>query len=173
LPSGCVILPVQALGSTFSEVMVVGLKPGPAEEPYAGNAGRLVRLIAGSMLSRCYLTNAIKRNVSGNDLPTLLSTGSLTVDVDRVRPKVMVTLGSIVTSYVIGQKVSISTVHGLLIPVQRFGREFTVLPVWDPGYVLRKGGLMSEVGSNWVTDWLELYNVEDLNDLKAYAEVNG
>lgn len=164
---------VPPTGSTFSEVMVVGLAPGEAEcqhgQPFMGEAGQLVRLITTSLLKRVYLTNVIKSYVSNATKTDLIKMGGLTMEVTRVQPRVVVSLGERVTSYILGQQCSIKTMHGLRIPVNRFGEEFILLPTFDPGYVIRQGGLMSEAGDDWILDWHQLKEIDDLGDLQEFS----
>jgi hypothetical protein len=53
-------------------------------------------------------------------------------------------------------------VHGLPIPVTRFGLNFKIVPVYDASLVMRKG-LHSSFGNAWFSD-LEEFAQEVRND---------
>jgi len=161
---------VPASGSALSEVMVIGHKPGREElrnrEPFSGPAGKLVRTMAESILVRAFLTNLVKDLDSRRTAAQKIAYGNVAGEVSKVKPRVIVTLGAEVTSYVLNEKYSIKTVHGLLLPAERFGHEFVALPLYDPGYIIRSG-LQSSVYDDWVQDWFELRRVDGLRDIQA------
>lgn len=164
---------VPASGSVLSEVMIVGYRPGKSElqarEPFSGPAGELVRLVAESILSRVYYTNLVKDPVSPGSLAEKIHQGNIAGEIAQVAPKVIITFGSEVSSYILDQKCSIKVVHGLLIPTERFGKCFLTLPLYDPGFIIRNGGFDSGIGLEWVDDWQELRQVDGLRDIQTHS----
>ena len=158
-------------GSTFSEVMVIGLKPGPHEltkrKPFQGPAGMMVREAISDVLKKAYMTNLIKVDPNGKSVAECIKHGNIAQEVNRVQPKVVVSVGGETTSYILGQKHPIRRIHGLVIPTERFGHQFLVLPIYDPGFVIRSGGLLSEKGVEWVQDWNELRRIDGLRDIST------
>lgn len=164
---------VPPTGSLHSQVMVVGSRPGPTEletgRAFSGAAGQLVRSVVDSILVRAYLTNLVKVSaVTGRETPIKDST--VASEVTLVSPLVVVTLGADVTSYMRDTKHSIKTVHGLLMPTERFGHQFYVLPLYDAGYIIRCGGLESPQGQDWLADWEELRRVDGLRDFQTHPK---
>jgi uracil-DNA glycosylase family 4 len=146
--------------------LVVGGAPGPVEEkkltPFLGPAGTLVRevLKGFGIEERVYLTNVLKRRPvaadNSNRKPTrqeCFKCGShLVTEVVRHQPKVVLALGQIPLEFFLGRKLRVSQVHGLPIPVTRFQNDMILIPLYDPAFVLRNGGLTSEAGAQFLAD---------------------
>lgn len=147
-------------GSLKSSIMIVGLAPKKAEaidqKIFSGPNGRLLQDIIESLgiMSKVYFTNLIKKCIDSH-IPSQADIAHhsrhLSSEFAEIRPDLVIALGSIVTEF-LQPNLSILKHHGLIIPARRFAHEFKLLPVYDLGYVVRKGGLISETGEEWLFD---------------------
>ena len=153
-------------GAAPASVMVVGAYPGVQEEKeaksFAGSLGGLVRgVLAGIAGEDVYFTLLVKRRPEKAPSPWAIGgcAAHIAEEVRAISPKVIVTLGSIATSYFIGRQIRMSDVRGLPIQSSRFHRNFIVLPAYDIGHVMRRGGLNSPVGHDWIDDLEEIHGI--------------
>lgn len=174
LPSTCSLCPINDLapvvrgdGPADADVMVISAYPGKDEvkagKPFSGPSGQLVRGIMGGLIGdNVYFTHLVKRPLAEGTKFSISKSGRclkhVAEELERVRPKVVVTMGAHVTGFFIKSTKGLATMHGLLLPTKMYGVEFTVLPVYDIGFVLRTGGLSGEKGSQWIDDLEEIRN---------------
>ncbi len=149
-------------------LMCVGTAPGRVEElsgiAFTGKAGELLReVLAGlGFFDRVYYTNVIRRRPTREDgenrkpsAKECWKCGShLISDIVRHRPTVVLSVGRVPLSFLTGSSLELAQIHGLPIPVKRFGLSFLVIPVYDASLVMRKG-LHSNFGNNWLCDMEE------------------
>ena len=153
-------------GSRGCSAMVVGASPGKLDGqtgiPFSGPTGSVVREIFDSLAIRAFYTNVVKKPLDREPRhEECWKCGShLIRELAIVQPKVVVALGSVATKFFLGAKHSMSALRGLPIPVQRYGWKGLVIPVFDPGFVMRRGGLLSKVGNEWI---------DDLEDVKKHV----
>ncbi len=149
------------------DVMVVGTAPGAQEQeagkPMVGKTGEVVREIfqgLGISDNVCY-TNLIRhrlvdeRGASRKPTSDEIFKGSahLVADIERLKPNLIVAMGATPLEFFMGRQVlSLKLLHGLVLSFNRFDLRLSVMPVYDPAYVARSGGLLSSVGDMWVSD---------------------
>lgn len=154
-------------GYSDCPVMCVGTAPGRIEElsgiAFTGPSGEVLREILGDMglFDRVFYTNVLKRRAVKSDgtdrTPSreeCWKCGShLMHEIVRNRPRVILSLGATPLAFLTGNSsFSISQVHGLPIPVTRYGLTFKVIPSFAPSQMMRKGGLSSKLGNEWISD---------------------
>ena len=138
---------VFGVGDPHADLMLVGEGPGYHEdrlgEPFVGAAGQLLTsLLAEIGLRRhqVYITNAVKCRPPGNrdPLPDEIESCRpyLLGQLEKVRPRVVATLGNVATRVMLGRAVSMSRVRGQRPLVDGL----TVVPTFHPAAVLRGGG---------------------------------
>lgn len=162
---------VLGTGADPCRLMVVGTAPGAEEEfvgmPFEGKTSQVIKevMFGLGISDQTYYTNVLQRrpvSPSGdNRRPTSQETAvcgrHLDNDIRRLKPDLILAVGSTPLNYLMGQKIpSIKLVHGLVLRVERFGMLLSVMPVFDPAYVVRAGGLLSNEGQTWVTDLLSV-----------------
>jgi DNA polymerase len=151
---------VFGVGSIDAELMFVGEAPGADEdregEPFVGAAGQLLTRIIKTMgLTRetVYIANILKcrpdtpGQSSGNRKPTAEEMKTclpyLLVQIELIKPKVMVALGSTAVEGLLG-KTEIGKLRGRF---QMF-RDIPLMPTFHPAYLLRNQAL-SEKRKVW------------------------
>lgn len=135
---------VMGEGNIDSKIMLIGEGPGANEDqlgrPFVGRAGKLMdKIFASVNLARedLYITNVIKCRPPGNRVPRQnefeACVSILRAEIELIDPKVIVTLGSTATKYLIDPEESITNVRG-----KWFQRgEIFILPTFHPAYLLR------------------------------------
>jgi uracil-DNA glycosylase family 4 len=135
---------VFGVGDPRARLMFVGEGPGADEdaqgEPFVGRAGQklneMIRAI-GLTREQVYIANVVKCRPPGNrdPEPDEVRTCSpfLFRQIESIRPKVIVALGSPATKTLLGTKAGITSLRG------RFGefRGIPVMPTFHPAYLLR------------------------------------
>lgn len=164
--AGCPLIEsryVAPSGLADTRYFVVGGAPGETEEKlgtaFRGKAGQMVRDMMNAMGLAPVFTNVLKRRPVGKK-PTrheCFRCGMhLIEEMKRHRVHTVLALGQTPFEFLNGDgSLSVKDVHGLPIRMERFGIAFIVVPTFDPGYVLRNGGLDSRTGDQW------LYDLED------------
>lgn len=161
---------VPGAGVSPCSLMVVGCAPGAEEEdtglPFQGKTGRMLReILSGLGLEdRTYFTNVVKRRPVKYKALEVVSVAPtrqeiytcghhLAREIEKLKPALILTLGATALAFLSGRRdLELSEVHGLPMRMTRFGMHLTILPTYDGGYVMRNGGLASEVGSDWIDD---------------------
>jgi DNA polymerase len=114
---------VFADGDPSATLMFVGEGPGADEDaqglPFVGKAGQLLNnMIAAMGLKReeVYIANIVKCRPPGNRTPEFAEANTcsqfLVKQIDIVRPKVIVALGSTAATYLLGVRQSLSSLRG-------------------------------------------------------------
>lgn len=141
---------VFGVGSLEAELMFVGEAPGADEdrlgEPFVGRAGQLLtRIITAMGLTRetVYIANLLKcrpdlpPGVRGNRAPSPDEMDTckpyLLNQIEIIRPRVIVALGTTAVQGLLGLKVTMNSVRGRW---QEF-RGIPVMPTFHPSYLLR------------------------------------
>ena len=138
---------VFGVGNAEADVMFIGEAPGFHEdkqgEPFVGAAGQLLTRMLGEIGLRredVYIANVVKCRPPGNrdPLPDEIEACRpwLLGQLERIRPRVIVTLGNFATRVILDRQVSISRVRGQRFEIE--GR--TVIPTFHPAAILHGGG---------------------------------
>ena len=135
---------VMGEGNIKNKIMLIGEGPGANEDrlgrPFVGRAGKLMdKILKAVNLEReeLYITNVIKCRPPGNRVPHQnefeACVSILRAEIELIQPKVIVTLGSTATKYLINPEESITKVRG-----KWFQRgDIFFLPTFHPAYLLR------------------------------------
>ena len=176
---------VVGVGDPHAEIVFVGEGPGFQEdhqgEPFVGRSGQLLDKILETVLGlkreNVYIANIVKCHpmmnpeapeAHGNDRPpTIEEISACRPYLDRqlmlIKPKCIVTLGSVATKVLLGVTQGISSMRGKWYdyPVELFGpgHPIKVLPTYHPAALLRNPNLKRDT-------W------EDMKMLKAFIENN-
>ncbi len=141
---------VFGVGNPSADLMFVGEAPGRDEdlqgEPFVGRSGRLLdRLLAeelGVDRSQVYIANVIKCRPPDNRDPRPDEIAAcrpwLEAQIDRIAPKVVVTLGNFATKLMLGTDRGITSVRGASYPVG----SLQLVPTFHPAAALRSGGVV-------------------------------
>jgi DNA polymerase len=141
---------VFGIGSLDAELMFVGEAPGADEdlkgEPFVGRAGELLTKIIQAMgLSRqqVFIANILKCRpdmpgmTAGNRKPTTQEMQTcipyLQAQIDIIRPKALVALGTTAVEGLLGKTLGISQLRGNW----RAYRNIPLMPTYHPAYLLR------------------------------------
>lgn len=135
---------VMGEGNINNKIMLIGEGPGATEDrlgrPFVGKAGKLMNKILESVdLKRedLYFSNIVKCRPPNNRAPHQnefkACAAILKAEIELIKPKVIVSLGSTATKYLINPPDSITNVRGNWF--QR-GQIF-FLPTFHPAYLLR------------------------------------
>jgi uracil-DNA glycosylase family 4 len=135
---------VFGVGNPRARVVFVGEGPGAEEdrlgEPFVGRAGGLLNsMLRAIELSRedVYIANVVKCRPPGNRDPEDDEAGAclpfLWRQIELIDPTVIVTLGRIAASHLVGTRAPISSYRGRWLKAR--GR--AVLPTFHPAYLLR------------------------------------
>lgn len=138
---------VPGAGHPRANLMIVGEGPGEEEDrqglPFVGRSGHLLTetlLKVGLTREDVFITNVVKCRPPDNrdPLPTevALCRQYLERQVRLVRPKMVVALGRIAATHLLGRQVKITKEHGNL-DVLPFDDDVLVSIIYHPAYVLR------------------------------------
>ncbi|MEW6423802.1 MAG: uracil-DNA glycosylase [Bacillota bacterium] len=131
-------------GNPEAALMLVGEAPGAKEDesgrPFVGPAGKILdKVLAGAGVKRedVYITSVVKCRPPENRMPhkeeITACSPYLEEQIRRVRPRVIVCLGSLAARALLGPEVKISKVRG-----QWFERNgMKILPTFHPAAVFR------------------------------------
>ncbi len=136
---------VFGVGNPNADLFFVGEGPGAEEDrqgvPFVGRAGKkLTQMIQaiGYTREEVYIANVVKCRPPGNRDPqpdeTATCSPFLFAQVQAVRPKVIMTLGSPATKLLLNTKVGITRLRGKW---QEF-QGIPVMPTFHPAYLLRR-----------------------------------
>lgn len=141
-------------GDVDAPVMFIGEGPGRTEDetgrPFVGRSGALLtRIIEGGMQkprSQVYIANIVKcrptvdglgrRDRAPDPAETAACTPFLVRQIELVRPRVIVALGSPAAKYLLGTTTGITRLRGVWGEYQGV----PLMPTYHPSYVLRNGG---------------------------------
>jgi len=161
---------VFADGDPNATLMFVGEGPGADEDaqglPFVGKAGQLLNnMIAAMGLKReeVYIANIVKCRPPGNRTPEFAEASTcsqfLVKQIDIVRPKVIVALGSTAATYLLGVRQSLSSLRGRWYKTR--GAKLAV--TYHPAFLLRDPRQKGEA-------WKDLQMVMAELGLKAPAK---
>jgi len=131
-------------GPANAKVMLVGEAPGFNEDrqgrPFVGAAGQLLTellKLAGMDRSRVYITNVVKCRPPNNREPMpdeieICTREYLEKQIRLVRPKLVISLGRISASELLGRPVSISREHGRTVSCEYAGVKFGLFLSYHP-----------------------------------------
>lgn len=135
---------VFGVGDPCARLLFVGEAPGYDEdrlgEPFVGKAGQLLNDIIRAMGIRredVYIANVVKCRPPGNRTPDPGEAGAcrkyLEAQIEIVAPEVIIALGGVAASALLGRPVSLGSVRG------RFWeyRGIPLMPTYHPAYLLR------------------------------------
>lgn len=147
-------------GNPNADIMLVGDFPGYAEDaqglPFVGESGQLLtRLLdeAGISEDDVYFTSMVKccpgRRDPGVSEITTCAQNYFFEEIDHVRPKVIVTLGRVSTSMMLGkpgEKIIMGKVRSYPIR-EEFDDDYiaTIVPTWNPVYAMRRESAQPEI----------------------------
>ena len=135
---------VMGEGNTDNNIMLIGEGPGATEDrqgrPFVGRAGKLMDKIfdaVGLKREELYITNVVKCRPPDNRVPHQnefeACVSILLAQIELIQPKLIVTLGSTATEYLIDPPDSITNIRG-----NWFQRgDIYFLPTFHPAYLLR------------------------------------
>ncbi len=142
-------------GNEKADIMFIGEAPGEKEdlqgEPFVGAAGKQLDKLLGSIglsLNDVYIANILKYRPPGNRDPNkeeiTAHTPFLLEQIQRICPKVLITLGNFSTKFVLSgfspenmEKIDgITKLHGKEKVVKLDGKEILVLPMFHPAAML-------------------------------------
>ncbi|MDO8527064.1 MAG: uracil-DNA glycosylase [Deltaproteobacteria bacterium] len=152
---------VFGVGNPNAELMFVGEAPGRDEdaqgEPFVGRAGQLLNNIIKAMemeRSDVYIANIAKCRPPENRAPLPNEAATcipfLHQQIETIKPKVIVCLGSVATKYLLETERSISTSRGQWFEF----KGIKVMPTYHPAYLLRNPDAKKPV-------WEDMQKVRD------------
>jgi len=154
---------VFGVGNPEARLMFVGEAPGADEdiqgEPFVGRAGQLLTKIIQSIgleRSDVYIANDIKCRPPGNRNPEPDEVAQcqpfLFRQIDTIRPRVIVALGTFAAHTLLGTDAPISRLRGRVHP---FRHDSQLIPTFHPAYLLRSPERKREV-------WEDMKKVREL-----------
>ena len=154
---------VYGVGNPNAQLMFVGEAPGADEdaqgEPFVGRAGQLLTKIIesiGLQRSDVYIANVIKCRPPNNRAPEPDEVSQcqpfLFRQIDTIRPRVIVALGTHAAHALLDTDVPISRIRGKVHP---FRHESSLIPTFHPAYLLRSPERKRDV-------WEDMKKVRDL-----------
>jgi uracil-DNA glycosylase family 4 len=144
---------VFGVGNPRAELMFVGEAPGADEdlqgEPFVGRAGQLLTKIIESIgmhRADVYIANVIKCRPPGNRNPEPVEVATcqpfLLRQIDTIRPRVIVALGTFAAHALLGSDAPISRLRGR---VHSFRGGIKLIPTFHPAFLLRSPDRKREV----------------------------
>ena len=157
------IKPVFAKGNPESKIMVCGMVPAGDENevgiPFVGRAGKLLDQILEDInltLDDVYITNLVKCYLAaGKSLEQIwidICLPYLIIQIETIRPHVIITLGKDSSTNLLGMddRISLGSIRG---KVFNCASEIKVVPTYHPSYILRRGGKTSDVYQTVLADF--------------------
>lgn len=151
-------------GNPDAKIMLIGEAPGEEEDkqgrPFVGRSGQLLNKVlelAKIKREKLYITNVLKCRPPNNRAPNdneIKICKSLFLDkqIKIIRPRIIVTLGSIATKALLEHDdIKITKIHGKIFKKNNL----IIIPIYHPSYVLRN--------RNVINQWLE-----DIKKIKEY-----
>ena len=137
-------------------VLVLDKKRTYSVRSFVGPAGTMVREIMDCLSLSPLYTNVLKRRPVGKNpsRSECFRCGlHLIEEMKRHNVVVILALGQTAFNFLNGQSnLSVNDIHGLPIPMNRFGMDLVVVGTHDPGNILRRGGLLNRIGEEWIQD---------------------
>ena len=152
-------------GPIPSDGMIVGMNPGAQEveegRPFVGRSGMILEEAlseAGILRDDVYITNVYKARTPGNREPMDSELNDhldlLIHEIEVVKPKVFLLLGSFAVHIFFPSKPAITKIRGLVVdkPAMKF------VLTYHPSYVNRMKGVVREQFQYDVNNFVELLN---------------
>jgi DNA polymerase len=140
-------------GDPKATLMFVGEAPGSSEDsmgkPFVGRSGELLTKMIENVLhikrEDVYITNIVKCHTPQNRTPTPTEAHTcqpyLLKQIELIKPKFIVALGSTAYHYLTGDETAISKVRG----IAQQQENYTIIPTFHPSYLLRNPSAKKEV----------------------------
>jgi len=162
-------------GNADAVVMFVGEAPGEDEDttgrPFVGRAGKLLTTVlhsVGLKREEVFIANTVKCRPPGNRIPNEEEMQCcfpyLEAQIAVINPTLVVTLGGVSTSFLLGEKTSISRVRGKMFE-WRGGKK--IFPMYHPSYLLRYHS--QKPGSPRYQTWKDIQEVKKTIELVGLA----
>ena len=150
-------------GPLNSKIMLVGLGPGYHENiegrPFVGAAGKLLNnllTLAGLERGEVYITNVIKCYLPDNkaaDEQVKTCGQYLDRQIDLLKPKVIVALGSVATKYLFEkhglQYTSMDKLHGRILKVESLTCNRFIVAMYHPASALYNPSMKEVLEKDW------------------------
>lgn len=148
-------------GPLDAEVMLVGIAPGTVEmttgKPMTGQSGTLTNNIleaTGWHRDKCFCTNVVCYKIDEPTLEQIMQCRPRFLEeVARVKPKLIVALGALVTSMFFSDK-KFGEVRGMIEWHPLYNA--WVLPTYHPAAILRSGEMGSTIAGDIVNDFAKI-----------------
>ncbi|KIM03538.1 MAG: DNA polymerase [Sulfurovum sp. AS07-7] len=139
-------------GNIGAKIMFVGEAPGETEDnsgrPFVGRSGELLTSMIENVLllkrEDVYITNIVKCRPPKNADPASEEANTclpfLKKQIEIIKPKIIVTLGSVALKYLTTNELQISKVRGTIIKQG----DLTIIPTFHPSYLLRNPSAKKE-----------------------------
>lgn len=149
-------------GNHQSKIVFIGEGPGEEEDrtglAFVGKAGKLLTQIIHSIgLNResVYICNIVKCRPPGNRNPSIEETTAcfpfLKMQLDFLKPKLIITLGNVATKALIPDALGIMKMRGRTIDYNGI----TLIPTFHPSYLLRNTSALADV-------WTDMRKIRQL-----------
>lgn len=148
--------PVPGEGSDHPDILFVGEGPGETEDqfgrPFIGKAGQLLSRIIEKMgysREQIFITNVVKCRPPQNREPLADEVAAcrpyLMRQIELLEPKVIVCLGRVAVSHLLGSSEGITRLRGKVL---RLG-EIPVVPTFHPSYILHQRDKQAVSQAKW------------------------
>ncbi len=139
-------------GNINSNIIFIGEAPGATEDatgrPFVGRAGELLTKMIENVLliprSSVYIANIVKCRPPNNRVPTakeaLTCKPYLDKQIEIIKPKLIVALGSTAYKYLTNDNIAISKARGHIINMQNY----KLIATYHPSYLLRNPSAKKE-----------------------------
>jgi len=162
--------PVFDKGNPDANVLVCGMCPAGEENktgiPFIGRAGQLLDQLleaSGFSLKNVYITNLVKCYLAAGKkldqewvqscLPYLL------VQISILKPTVIITLGADASNVLLGREPG-SIIGEIRGQIFEYAKDMYVIPTYHPSYLLRKGGIRSDIVPSVIENLKAAKNLE-------------
>ena len=144
-------------GNSDAELLFIGEGPGKDEDaqglPFVGRSGKLLNRVLAKVeieRSEVYITNIVKCRPPANRVPTPLEASTcmnllLYNQIKIIRPRIIVTLGSVALNNLLGKPSAIGKMRGKQLDWEGF----RIIPTYHPAYILRN----QSQGTTWLADF--------------------
>ncbi len=131
-------------GNPNASMLFVGEGPGEQEDiqglPFVGPAGKLLDLLLTALMVKedsYYITNIVKCRPPGNRIPfdeeAFQCLPYLRTQLQMIKPKIIICLGSTATKYIVDKEAKITQVRGRIIEK----KGYLIMPTFHPAALLR------------------------------------
>jgi len=144
---------VAGVGPVDAKIMIIGEAPGKDEafqgKPFVGRSGQLLsRILSDEGFNRnaLFITNVVKYRPPNNQTPTYAESMAwaaayLHKEIEIIQPKIILTLGNCATKTFLGEKISITKIHGKVFNIANY----KIIPMYHPAYLLRNSNMIKDV----------------------------